>query len=556
MIGPAAFAAAKLVVWDLDGTLWHGTLDDDDVPVPTGLHRWIEPLSRAGVMSAVCSNNDPVRGRVELARLGVLKWMVFPQISWSPKEEMLGSILSSARLRAADVLVVDDLARHRQRAIDLFGMRAADPADLSAFDGQLDRTALSPRLAHYRVLERRTTDARRAGDAQAFLEASGVTVTIADALDHVEGIAALSQRANQLNFTGSRLNPSEVRELAARPGIDSGAVWTRDQYGDYGLTGFYARSLDGPLQHFFFSCRVLHLGVEAHVHDRLGRPAFVRRADRVRSEQWRDLAADAGWVRVGTETSPTPPSRPTTLWAGGCDLQILSGLLRGGDDDIWLLPEERGGAQVYARSSLLLLGDPADGDLLDAIPWTHGHLPPPDGWTTLVLSPWVDCACLTYTHRVSGVRIPSYVRLDASSSEWDWNHWWGDNPGRDLFLRDWVPTPPLDESEIISRLLRLTEEVGPERHVVVLTAPEVDNGHEYAWRESQVERHRVFNRALEAAATSSNRLCLADVRSVVRGMDDLHSPHDPVMFHYRRAAYVELATMLAEVLPPPNGTPA
>src|SRR3546814_14336475 len=52
--------AAKLVIWDLDGTLWTGTLDSGDELSPTGLHEWIEPLARAGVMNSIRSEERRV----------------------------------------------------------------------------------------------------------------------------------------------------------------------------------------------------------------------------------------------------------------------------------------------------------------------------------------------------------------------------------------------------------------------------------------------------------------------------------------------------------------
>lgn len=557
---PSEFAGARLVVWDLDDTLWRGTLDEGDQPEPTGLHHWVEPLARAGVMNSVCSNNDTGLAMVELSRLGLVEWIVFPRISWRPKHELLAGILTDVRLQPKHVVYVDDLARHRRLATDWLGLRSVDPAALPVFDGEPDRSVLSDRLQYYRALERRTAAAAIAIDPREFLADSGVTVAIAPTGGDHERVAALSQRANQLNFTGSRLGPADVLALDGRRGVEARTIWVHDRYGDYGLCGFYARRTGGPLLHLFFSCRLLYLGVEAHVHAQLGRPPLASSSRLVTDDRWRELAADVTWVRDATSPCPPGPARPATFWVGGCELQILSGLLAGSDDhDRWLLPDEYGGAQVYARSSLLAL-DAADAGLpvLESIPWTRGAVRPgPNSeWTTLVLSPWVDCACLTYVHRPTGTRFPSFVALDRSSSSWDWEHWWGRNPGRESFLADCEPAPPLDEDEIVERLVRVAARIGVDRQLLVLTVPEVDNGRDYPWGRSQLDRHRSVNVALEAAAHRSANLALVDLRGVVTSEADLHDPDDPVMFHYRRDRYWKLAGILADRLADPTSSRA
>lgn len=544
MITAAELSAAKLVVWDLDGTLWSGTLDDGDELQPTGLHRWIAPLAQAGVMNSVCSNNESAVVESALRQLGVWDYIVFPKVSWAPKVEMLTELFADMGVRPADAIIVDDLGRHRTLASEELGCRAASPNELDPYAGQYVGKHNPDRLDQYRTLERRV-ESRRALKVsdEDFLRRSNISVTITAASPHLDRLATLSQRSNQLNFTNSRLDVAAIAALVSEPGVDTGAVWVQDKHGEYGLTGFFARR-GNTLEHLFFSCRVLNMGVESFIHRYLGRPEVPVDSANVRAEPLRKLWAEAPWIQLADSHAAAKRSRPAVLWIGGCDLQILSGYLGpDADGDSWLLPTERGGAQVYARSSLLtLLADEEQREFLSAVPWlTADAVNVRDGqWRSLVLSPWVDCASWTYRHRETGLRIPSFVALDAESSEWDWEHWWGDNPGRDRFLDEFRLDGPLSPEEVAGLLTQLAQSIG-DRRLLVLTVPEIASQRTYAWGEAQRDRHVAFNRALESVSRDVDSVELLDLRGVITSSRDLHDPDDPLLFHYRRERYLDLA---------------
>lgn len=154
MITAAELGAAKLVVWDLDGTLWSGTLDDGDELQPTGLHRWIAPLAQAGVMSSVCSNNESAVAESALRQLGVWDYIVFPKVSWAPKVEMLTELFADMGVRPTDAIFVDDLGHHQALASEALGCRAASPKEVDPYAGQHVGKHNLDRLDQYRTLER------------------------------------------------------------------------------------------------------------------------------------------------------------------------------------------------------------------------------------------------------------------------------------------------------------------------------------------------------------------------------------------------------------------
>jgi FkbH-like protein len=99
----------KLIIWDLDDTLWSGTLADGDA---VQLHRHRAELIRAfnarGVVSSICSKNDFATAEAKLRALGLWDEFVFPHIAFTPKPEAIRAIIADMQLRPADVLFVDD----------------------------------------------------------------------------------------------------------------------------------------------------------------------------------------------------------------------------------------------------------------------------------------------------------------------------------------------------------------------------------------------------------------------------------------------------------------
>jgi hypothetical protein len=89
---------AKCVVWDLDDTLWRGTLAEDGHESltldPMALSTIIE-LDRRGVLQSIASKNDPAATLAALQAFKIRDYFLFPQIGWGPKS---GSVERIAEL--------------------------------------------------------------------------------------------------------------------------------------------------------------------------------------------------------------------------------------------------------------------------------------------------------------------------------------------------------------------------------------------------------------------------------------------------------------------------
>lgn len=267
----------KLIIWDLDGTLWNGVLSEGEVKLPDGRVKFIEDLTDCGIMQSVCSKNDFAAAKARLEKAGVWDVFVFPSISWESKGPRIKWLLQEMSLRAEDTLYIDDNPSNRGEAEYYApGINVAGPEVLNELMRQVDSLERSDpehkRLQRYKTLEVRSKAAEAFNDSERFLYDSDIRVEIHDdCFSQVERIHELLLRTNQLNFTKKRIGLDELKALLADPSAKCGYITSKDKYGDYGIIGFYALRGD-RLEHFAFSCRTMGQRIEQWVYAQLGFP--------------------------------------------------------------------------------------------------------------------------------------------------------------------------------------------------------------------------------------------------------------------------------------------
>jgi FkbH-like protein len=334
----------RLIIWDLDDTFWHGTLTEGGIVYRRDLHDAVIALARRGIISSICSKNEHARVQQLFTEHGLWDYFVFPSIDWQAKGPRLAALIERAQLRPATVLFIDDNPHNLAEALHFVpGLQVAGVAHLHELLGHRllqgsDDPGLT-RLAQYRLLQRRQAGAAEAHDATAFLRQSGITVELDfDLLPHLDRAIELINRTNQLNFTKQRLPENAeaarrvLRALLENQEYHAGLIRVRDRYGDYGQCGLFMlhhnRARPPQLIHFCFSCRILNMGVETWLYQRLGRPAL-----KVAGDVLGDPAADPGpvdWITIGQMGSGGDRQAPPTdmldlVYArGACHVRPLS----------------------------------------------------------------------------------------------------------------------------------------------------------------------------------------------------------------------------------------
>lgn len=281
---PAAPAApakparrAKVVVWDLDHTVWDGILLEDGaagVSLRPGVREAMEALDARGILQSVASKNNADEALAALAHHGIGDYMLAPQIGWGPKSASIQRLADILNLGVDSFVFIDDQPFERGEVGEAHP--SVTVLTETAVEGLLEReifdVPVTPesrgRRALYRVEAERAAAAQTAGgDPDAFLRGCNLVLTVERlAAPDVERVYELSQRTNQLNVAATRFERDQVAAMAAGADADELCLTLRcaDRFGDYGLIGFMrARPSEGRIVDFFMSCRVQRKRVEA-----------------------------------------------------------------------------------------------------------------------------------------------------------------------------------------------------------------------------------------------------------------------------------------------------
>ena len=273
------FSKIKLIIWDMDETFWRGTLSEEAVVIADDHIELIKRLTDEGIINSISSKNDEAPVLDELKKAGIDDYFVFNNINWEEKGFQIADKIKAMGLRAENVLFLDDNVRNLEEAKYYSeGLMTAGPdiiPELIEFTNTLGGSDLAhKRLDRYKLLERKTEAMAGSGSKEQFLYDSHISVTInRNCLEEIDRICELVQRTNQLNYTKNRDDKDFLVKLLTNDWNDSAYICVKDKFGDYGIVGFYCfNTREEKMEHFLFSCRILGMGVEQYIYEKLGFP--------------------------------------------------------------------------------------------------------------------------------------------------------------------------------------------------------------------------------------------------------------------------------------------
>jgi FkbH-like protein len=262
------------VIWDLDNTLWNGTLlEDGDVrPVPEAVHI-IKTLDARGILHSVASKNDYGAAMAKLREFGLDEYFLYPEIHWNSKSESVKAIAKSINIGIDSLAFIDDQPFEREEvSFALPEVLCLDPAEL---DGLLARREFTPRFITEDSKLRRQmymSDIRRndaekefAGPQEDFLATLGMKLTIGPAQEEdLQRAEELTMRTHQLNTTGYTYSYDELNAFRRSDRHKLLIAGLTDKYGTYGKIGLALVECGEEvwnLKLLLMSCRVMSRGV-------------------------------------------------------------------------------------------------------------------------------------------------------------------------------------------------------------------------------------------------------------------------------------------------------
>ena len=286
--------ARKLVILDLDNTLWGGIVGEDGSSGlvlgghdPSGealvdFQRELKSLTKRGVILAIVSKNeesialDAIEHHPEM----ILRLDDFAgwRINWRDKAENIVELVNELQLQLGATVFIDDSPMERDR------VRKALP-DVLVPEWPNDKRLYAEALLHLDcfskprisiedrlrprmyVAERRRSRLRQAVHSIDDWRRSLSIAVQVERLDEINlpRAAQLLNKTNQLNLTSRRLTEAEISEWISD---ERRVFWTfrvSDKFGESGLTGLLSLEWEGrqaTIVDFVLSCRVIGRCIE------------------------------------------------------------------------------------------------------------------------------------------------------------------------------------------------------------------------------------------------------------------------------------------------------
>ena len=330
----ADFNKIKLVIWDLDDTFWKGTLSEGEICLSQQNIDLIRLLTDAGIVNAICSKNTESDVDIILKKYDLGDYFVFNSINWEPKGQRISTMLKDMRLRAENVLFIDDnISNLNEATFYNPGLMCSDPViidDLYAFVKKLPKKDEShKRLGQYKLLENKTQASHAFSDNEKFLYSCDIHVAFHnDCMKCIDRLHELILRTNQLNYTKKRSSKEEFLE-ELKSSDSCGYVTVQDNFGDYGIVGLYVIK-NATLQHFLFSCRTIGQGVEQYVYAVLGYPSLVVKGEVATAL---NKFSKPRWIKKGEKEAVEKERscaliQENLLFKGPCDMSAFVGYLQ------------------------------------------------------------------------------------------------------------------------------------------------------------------------------------------------------------------------------------
>lgn len=362
----------KCLVWDLDGTLWAGTLAEGDrTELTDEVRRVVVELDARGILQAVASRNDLDQAWARLEELGIAEYFVARQIGWGRKSDSVRAIAETLGFATRTLAFVDDQPAERAEVAYHLPEVRCYPAD--DVPGLLARPEFSPAVVTVDARRRRemyragsARDAERArfdGADEDFLRSLDLRLTIERATgEQLSRVEELTLRTSQMNATGVHYSDADLRGLLADPRHEVLVATLTDRFGPHGAVGVLLLERHPAawrLKLLATSCRVVSFGTGAVIlgwlTDAAARAGVHLVADFRRTDRNRIMEIAYRFAGFTTDPCGCCPGPDGAPLAAGTE---AAGTEAAGVQHLHLVPRRRPDATTMQVTAVDLVGEP------------------------------------------------------------------------------------------------------------------------------------------------------------------------------------------------------
>lgn len=302
----------KVLVLDLDNTLWGGVVGDDGYEnLELGGHSHVGEAYRAfqeeiltlkqrGILLAIVSKNteaialDAIQNHPEMVL--DLNDFVCYRINWLDKAKNILDISKELNLGLQSFVFLDDSKIERARVQESLSEVYVPelPSDVSnyreflrslqCFDTTVITTEDKERTQQYFQSKCRTELMLKSASMEDWLNSLSLNIQIKTVGSDFKRAFQLLNKTNQMNLTTRRLSESEFHAWCSQPNAHICLLDISDRFGSLGVTGILSVYIDSTTAHivdFVLSCRAMGRNVEAFMEVLACKIASLNGAERV-----------------------------------------------------------------------------------------------------------------------------------------------------------------------------------------------------------------------------------------------------------------------------------
>ena len=287
-------ASRKLVIVDLDNTLWGGVVGDLGWQnLRLGGHdylgeayldfqRALKSLRNRGILLAVASKNEESVAVEALAKHPemVLRLQDFAahRINWNDKAANIAELVTELNLGLQSVVFIDDnpveRARVREALPEVYvpewpddkTLFASQLLELDCFDSAYVTAEDGSRHQLYAAENQRELSRKQISSADEWLRTLETEITVEESGDADRArVVQLMNKTNQMNLSTRRVSEPELQAWLQPNNRKLWAFRVKDKFGDSGLTGLLSLEIQSDVAQvadFVLSCRVMGRKVE------------------------------------------------------------------------------------------------------------------------------------------------------------------------------------------------------------------------------------------------------------------------------------------------------
>ena len=289
LINAYKFGSKKVLVLDLDNTLWGGIIGEEEIELSNDgigkvyldFQKNIKKLKGLGVLLAICSKNnyeDGIKGLNHINSVLKEEDFIVKKINWQDKAANIKEIAKELNLGEDALVFIDDNPVEREIVKKMTNAVVVDfPEDIYSLNDWFIKEVVEKHFAKISLTDEdkkkqeqylakiKREKVAKEMSYEEFLKSLEITLEFfINDERFIKRYAQMTQKTNQFNLTTIRYTENDIKKFLESSEYDVIAVNYKDKFANEGVTALaiIKKDSDIHIDTFLLSCRIIKRKVE------------------------------------------------------------------------------------------------------------------------------------------------------------------------------------------------------------------------------------------------------------------------------------------------------